>query len=376
MKLLVLDKNTDYAQRLKFYMGKKFPQLQVSVCDGIEGLKSLIEKEVFDVVLFDSSFDDVKTEDLGSSFERAAFAYISDTDEIINETASFMKYQRVSVMYDKICELYEQKRNRVVKRGEDTEGDGKKSEIITFFPVNGGAGSSTVAAACAISLAADSKVLYLNLEQRPSDKVFFNGEGKKSLSNIVEFLKTKYTDQSLHKTIREAIRVDRSYGGVEVSFIRGYANIMDGMSMTENLTDVLLKIIKEKLDFRYIIVDTDFIMGRTLKKTIDNSDKMVFVSSGSDIANIKLAEIQRYLDVLKRDADNNIPESFHFFNQYYGLKEELTIARDMPVIARTARYRNNDNSRIESRAVIREINSGKNAFAMLKTVAAKEEKNQ
>ena len=374
MKILVLDRNTDYSQRLKFYFGKKYPQMQVSVCDNLDGVKTLLKNEIFDVILFDASFDDVKLEELGPTFERAAFAYLSETNEIVNDKDTIMKYDKVSVLFDKICELYEKKKNRVVRRRDGADAAEKKSEIITFFPVNGGAGSSTVAAACAISLASEYRVLYVNLEQRPSDKIFFNAEGKKGLSNIVEFLKSKYTDQALLKTIQECIRVDRSNAGADVAFIHGYASIMDGMSMTEQVMDVLLSTLKEKLDYRFIIVDTDFIVGKTLKKIIDNSDMMVFVSSGSDIANTKLAEIQRYLDVLKRDAEEELPESFIFFNQYYGMKEELTIARDMQVIARTARYRNNDGSRIESKAVIKEIIKGKDAFAALKP--APEEKTE
>lgn len=361
MKVLLLDHDTDYSKRIQYYLNKKFTQVQISVCDDIEAAKRMIVADAFDVILFDAEFDETTPEEINTLSGKSAFAYISETNEVVNDTETIVKYTRVSNMYEKICSLYEKKRNRIVKQSDDAESD-KNNEIISFLPVHGGAGSSTMAAACALSLAEDYEVLYINLEQRPSDSVFFAGESKKGISDIVSTLKTKYTDAGLLQTINSVIQKDSSHPASNLYYIKGYSNIMDCLSMTEHSLDALLKVIREKMRFRFVVIDADFIVSPLLNTLITLSDKLVFVTSGADIANSKLAKIQRYLDILKRNDEYEMPENFLLLNQYYGMNDETTIARDMHILARIARYRTDDKTRISSKAVIGEVLSKENVF--------------
>lgn len=376
MKLLLLDRDTAYTQRLKYYVSKKYVHLQISVCDTLEEATRLLQDSPFDVILFDSAFDELNMEEWEPLFGRGAFSYISDTNEIVNEQETILKYDKISEFYKKICGLYEKKRNRVVKTERQDTQTSKKTELITFFPVHGGAGSSTMAAACAISLAAEYRVLYVNLEQRPSDAVFFEGKGKRGISDIVSVLKTKYTDSGIRQVLDDVISQDTKQPSAKVSLIKGYGNIMDCLSMDAHSMETLLKLLREKLDYRFIILDADFIVSSVLNRLITESDKLVFVSSGSDISNTKLSKIQRYLEILKRDADCEMPLSYLLLNQYYGMNEELRIARDMEIIARIARYRTDDHSRITSQDVIEEVLSKKEIFApLVSQAAASEEEN-
>ena len=367
MKLLILDRDTDYLERFQHYLSKKYTHMQISVCDNIETAKVLLHEGTFDVLLFDAEFDDVKLEELSIDSSNVIFAYISATNEIVNNQSTLFKYLSVSELYSGICELYEEKKkNRVIKSDKTEKLTDKKIEVITFLPVHGGAGSSTMAAACAISLASEHNVLYLNLEQRPSDSVFFSGENKKGLTDIVAFLKTKYTDEGIAKLLKSIIQKDQKQPGAKVSFIKGYTNIMDCLSISEQNLEVLLNSIRDNTDFRYVIIDADFIVSPVLQKLIVASDKLVFVSSGSDISNYKLSKIHRYLELLKRDA-SDMPENYLLLNQYYGMNDETTIIRDMEVIARRARYRTDDNSRITSQNIINQVLSNKDVFAKLKS---------
>ncbi len=367
MKLLILDRDTDYLERFQHYLSKKYTHMQISVCDNIETAKVLLHEGTFDVLLFDAEFDDVKLEELSIDSSNVIFAYISATNEIVNNQSTLFKYLSVSELYSGICELYEEKKkNRVIKSDKTEKLTDKKIEVITFLPVHGGAGSSTMAAACAISLASEHNVLYLNLEQRPSDSVFFSGENKKGLTDIVAFLKTKYTDEGIAKLLKSIIQKDQKQPGAKVSFIKGYTNIMDCLSISEQNLEVLLNSIRDNTDFRYVIIDADFIVSPVLQKLIVASDKLVFVSSGSDISNYKLSKIHRYLELLKRDA-SDMPENYLLLNQYYGMNDETTIIRDMEVIARLARYRTDDNSRITSQNIINQVLSNKDVFAKLKS---------
>ena len=189
---------------------------------------------------------------------------------------------------------------------------------------------------------------------------------------MIAFLKTKYTDESVTKFLNSIIQKDQKQQTANVSFIKGYTNIMDCISMSEQILEVFLNAVRDKMDFRYIIIDADFIVSAVLQKLIILSDKLVFVSSGSDISNYKLSKIQRYLELLKREAEQ-MPENYLLLNQYYGLKDEAAIMRDMEVIARFARYRTDDSSRITSQSIIDEVLSKKEAFAKLKSDAESEE---
>ncbi len=86
MNLFILDKDTDYLERFKHYMSKKYTHMQISVCDNIDTAKILLHETVFDVVLFSAEFDNVKLEELS----------VSNSD-IIFSTLVFQNCMRVFV---------------------------------------------------------------------------------------------------------------------------------------------------------------------------------------------------------------------------------------------------------------------------------------
>ncbi len=366
MKLLILDKDKDYLERFQHYLSKKYTHMQISVCDDLDMAKELLQGNVFDVFLVDADFDYVKTEEFPVNLSEMIFAYISGTEEIINEQETIFKYCSVSELYTRICGLYEKKKNRVLKTEKTEKKTNKQMEVITFLPVHGGAGSSTMAAACAISFSAEHPTLYLNMEQRPSDAVFFSGETHQGLTDVVALLKTKYTNESVSRLLKTVIQKDQKQKNSQISFIKGYANIMDCLSTTEQNLEVLLSAIRELAEFRYVIIDADFIVSPVLQKLITSSDKLVFVSSGSEIANDKLSQIQRYLEIIGREFPE-MPENYLLLNQYYGMNDEMAIVRNMEVIARLARYRTGNQSRITSQNIIDQVLANKTVFSKLKS---------
>ncbi len=230
-----------------------------------------------------------------------------------------------------------------------------------------------MAAACAIAFSSENNVLYMNLEQRPSDSVFFSVEPKsKGLTDMIAYLKTKYTDEGVSRMLKTVIQKDQKQPNGKVSFIKGYNNIMDCLSISGQNLEVILNSVKDNLDFRYIIIDADFIVSEALQKLIALSDKLVFVSSGSDISNYKLSKIQRYLELLGREIEE-MPENYLLLNQYYGMNDEVTVARNMEIIARLARYRTDDNSRITSQNIINQVLETGEVFTKLKSQYVSEE---
>ena len=367
MKILLLDRDTDFAKRFRHYLNKKYTHVQVFIIDNIETAQQQLGHEVYDVVLFDATFDKI-SEEFEMLLKNSAFAYISETHEIINNRDTIFKYNSISELYTQICSIYEKKKNRVIRQNkpEEDEDFDKETEIILFLPVHGGVGSSTMAAACAIALSQERETLYINLEQRPSDAVFFSGSNKKGVTELLTMLQTKSKKENAPLVIEKVIQKDQKQHSDSLSFVKGYTNIMDCVSMTGLLVNSIFEELHQLKKNRYIIIDADFIVSDVLNRLILNSDKLVFVSSGSDISNSKLTKIHRYLEILNRTKNESVPPSFLLLNQYYGINDELSIARNMEIIAKFARYRTNEKGRIASQDVIDQVLSKKEAFSRLR----------
>lgn len=368
MKILILDDDILYIQRFEKFFVKKYTGFQISVFDNLSDAEYAMKNMLFDIILFGEKFDSVDLKAYNEYISKSVFAYFSSKDEIINETETIFKYRNLTEIHKQICEIYEKNRKRVVRSisGEIPDEDSKQTELLSFIPVHGGAGSSTMAAACALYLAKQNKVLYMNFEQRSSEKVFFENNCQKGLSDIIYAFKSRYTESGLCEIIRNSINPDvKQTAYSEVMCINGYKNIIDCTSINDEIIEKLFEILKNQFDYRYIIIDADYIVGNIIKKIIFKSDKLICTSCGSDIANIKHLELNRYLDVIKRESIGDFPKKYLIFNQYYGMESEYSAAEDMEVIARLARYRSDGERRLSSQSIIDEILS-KNIFELLK----------
>ncbi|MBP5461301.1 MAG: AAA family ATPase [Lachnospiraceae bacterium] len=365
MKVIILDSNTEYSTRVKYFMEKKHPMLQIFACDNYQAAKETIENEKCEVALFDAAFDSIDAKELAALEDKVAFSFISERNEIVWDREAFCKYVPISELYARIISLYEKKKNRILKENGKNE-ESESAKIITFLPICGGAGSSTMAATCAIALAKDAKVLYLNLEQDSSDTSFFASECKKTISDVISMLKTKYTDAGIYNLLKEIIAKDTSQRYANPDYVRGYRNIPDCLDFAPNGIEAMLRIIKRQFDYQFIIIDTGFIAGPFLNKIITLSDSVVFVSNGSDVANAKMQRIRRYFEIIGQNSQAKMPKEYVIFNQYYGVKDEAIITRDMTVILRIPRFRTDDKQHISSQTVINQVLREAAAFDVLK----------
>lgn len=366
MKLLILDNDLLYIKRFEKFFTKKFPDFQISVFDNISDMEDSIKSNSFDVILFGENFSDIELDKYKENISQSAFAYFSSKNEIINERETIFKYSSISDIHKNLCLIYEKVKNRIVRSESENENVlTNKGQVITFLPIHGGAGSSTMAAACAISLSKNAKTLYVSYEQRSASKLIFDNKSHKGMSDIVSGMKSKYTDLGIKQIIKDVIQLDtRQAHDSQLYCINGYKNILDCMSMTPQITESFFNILKNKFSFEYIIVDSDYIVNDVMKQIIFQSDKLVFTSQGSDTADAKQKELNRYLDIIKRENKNNMPQKYLIFNKYYGNEnDEHDEIKDMKVIARLARYRSDD--KLSCQSIVDEI-LRKDIFSELK----------
>lgn len=361
MKVLLLDRDEAYASRIAQYISKK-TDMQISVCNDLEIARELASKEHFQVILFDAEFEDADPEEFRK--RNTAFAFISNINETVKDTETLHKFISVPELYGEIMRVYAEHTQHAVKT-EDGGESGVRTKVLSFFPVNGGAGSSTMAMAAAISLAKDHKVLYLTLEQRHAEMLVFSSPEKLCLADIVAMLRTNYAVKEAKQLFQLVIRTDTAHGGGNLDFIPGFLTITDCLSLTPTVLETIIDILRKQFSYHYIVIDADFILGDLLKKLIGCSDKLVFVSSAADTANAKIDGIHRYLEIVERDIDI-MPKKYLIFNQFYKLNSEESIVRDMQVIGRFGRYRASDRMLLTTNGIIEQILDNEDPFRELK----------
>lgn len=352
MRVLLLDRNEAYAERFAQYLGKQ-GDIQVSLCNDLDICKKMLNEELFQVVLFDAEFDNENPADYNRKM--TAFAFISSVKDQIGNTDTIYKYSSVSEICEEIMRIYTEHTQHEIKQDTSADGVSAAAEVLTFLPVNGGAGSSTMAAAACISLAARGRVLYVNLEQRAADSLIFSSDSKKCITDVIAALRTNFQLKEAKKLLDTVILTDTAHGGGNLDFIKGYLNIFDCQSMTPQLLETLLTILRKQFQYRYIIIDADFIISDLLRRLIVLSDKLIFVSTGTDSANRKTEGIHRYLEIVEREEDSAMPKKYLLFNQYYGMQNEDTVARDMKIIGKIGRYRSDDHSLLSAAGVVGQI---------------------
>ena len=116
----------------------------------------------------------------------------------------------------------------------------------------GGAGTSTAAAAWALHLAAQGKkVFYLNLESFGESGLYFEGEGTQDFSDVIFSLKSKKS--SLSVKIESSIRTDRS----GVQYFEAGENPFDRTELGVEEIERLIRELSAVQEYDVLIVDRE-----------------------------------------------------------------------------------------------------------------------
>lgn len=248
IKIAILERDKSYLTRVVSTFGARYSEkLEIySFTDQEVALGSLNSAKI-DVLLASDSFDI----DITKLPNRCAFSYLVDSVgiDLLNGQRAICKFQKADLIYKQIISVYSEKASTITGfKMTDNE-----CKVILFCSASGGAGSSTMAAACAVHLAQkEKKVMYLNLEKFGSADVFFSGQGQFDMSDIIFALKSKKTNLPLK--LESCVKQDTR--GVYF-----YSQAKIALDMLELNTEDILRLISElKLmgEYDYIIVDIDF----------------------------------------------------------------------------------------------------------------------
>lgn len=358
MKVLLLE-NDEYAKKLAASLGSK-TDMQVSICTDIDVCRRMVKEGGFQIVLIDEAYDYADPAEFEG--KQTAVAFISGVRDKIKDTLTIYKYSNIRDINNLLMKLYADHTQHEVNQGNGESDDKLITEVITFLPVSGGSGSSTVSMAAALKFAENSKVLYLNFEQCHSEGLVFPNEKSKSVSEVIAMFQTKFNLKDA-KLLLDSV-IQNCKNGPD--YINGFSSAADAENIPADIIKPFVDVIRKNYDYRYVIIDADFTAGAFLRKLIQNSDRLVFTSTGSEIANDKIKSVHRYLEIIGRESDVPMPDKFLVFNQYYGLRNEDIVARDMRVVGRFGRYRSSANSLLSADGVVHQMLSEENFLTGLR----------
>lgn len=293
IKLALLDNDVNYLNKMVTALNTKYPdKFEVYSFTAADSAIGYLVSARIDVFIANVVFNiDPKIVP-----EECGFAYLSDNIgvETLNGERAVSKYQKVDLTYRQILSIYAEKSAHVTGFA-DENGKGK---IIVFSSPYGGAGTSTIAASCAVNLAAEQKkVLYLNLEKFGGADDFFSAEGQFDFSDVIFALKSKKSNLAVK--LESCIKQDA--GGV--FFYSQPKMALDMLELGYSDMIRLLNEIKITGEYEYILVDIDFSLSEDAMSLYQLSRSWVWVSDGTLSGNMKTKRAHDALTVM--DQNNN-----------------------------------------------------------------------
>ena len=252
IKLAILDNDMSYLKRIATVFETKYSdKVEIHSFSDLSVAMSTLETSKIDIFIASDSFEI----DTTLIPKRCGFAYFVDSADVttVREQQAICKFQRAEQIFKQILSLYSETSGNVsgVKLSDD------KCQLIFFTSPCGGAGTSSMAAACAQFFSYQGKrVLYLNLEKFGSSDVYFHADGQFDMSDIIFALKSKKSNFALK--LESSVKQDPK----GVFF---YSQSKIALDMLELSCEEMMRLITElRLTGSYdlIVIDIDFFAFR------------------------------------------------------------------------------------------------------------------
>ena len=356
MKILILDRDSRYVERLEHYLNQYASEMQILGFDSRDKMRIYMEQKDFDVVLCGESEGFSNLDELDLPVSHVPFAWLSKRNEIIGGQCTIFKYQSIPQIYEQLCNLYESVYQSKVNRkshGTNAQEQQKETAVITFFPAHGGAGSSVMAISCAQKFSQTDRVLYLNLEQFGCDS-YFVSENTATFSDVIAVMKGKYTKKGLKNSLESVCCNDSKLNSDKLFFIKGCKNALDVSQVKGTEITEILTCLREMKQYDYIIIDASMVVGELTAALIQSSDKLVFTTDASNEGSQKLKKVQRYVQLMERESQNKAHQ-FLIYNKYYADTFLAEYTQGMVVVGTFGRYRLKENQQITRQTIVRNI---------------------
>ena len=293
IKLAILESDVGYLNRIVSVFGSKYAD-KLEIYSFTEKDRALSELQPIraDVFLASDSFE-IDPKQLP---KRCGFSYLVDSAEVelLRGQQTICRFQKADLIYREILSLYAEHAGSMTELKFSDDG----CRVVAFASPSGGAGSSTMAAACAMHFAAlGRKTLDLNLEPLGSADDYFAGQGQFDMSDIIYALKTRKANISMK--VESAVKQDPR----GVYFISQAKLALD---MLELKTEEILRLISElRLNgsYDYLILDAPFGLDKDALTVLHQAHALVIVGDGTPTSNTKIFRAVTALSMKETNED-------------------------------------------------------------------------
>jgi len=328
IKLALLESDEYYLQRIMAVFNSKFSdRLEVFSFTDKDAALSILAANRIDVFLASEEF----MIDVNELPKRCAFAYFAESKsvETLYGQRTICKFQKVEIMYKEILSLFSEKSGEVIGYKKDGT---NSSNVFAFVSSNGGAGSSTVAAAFAMFLARNGKkVLYLNIENFGTADTFFQADGTYDLGDVLYAIKSNKSNLMLK--LEGTVKQDMS----GVFFYDSCKLPLDVMEIKEDDVKKLIDELELTNSYNEIIVDMNLNFTPVNFAILKRATSIMMVTENTPVATNKLSRILSSLEILDNQNEwMNLKKTQLIFNKNMGTAE--SIRDDVQVIGSIAYF--------------------------------------
>ena len=333
IKVAILEHDENYLNRIVSSFNMKYnDKIEIYSFTNKEIALETIKSNRIDVFLANFVFDI----DFTSLNKNLAFAYLVDSMDVdtVKQQRAICKYQKADLIYKQILSIYSEKAEFTsgIKSGDDS------AKVIAFCSVGCGAGASTLAASAAVHFAKKhEKTLYLNLEKLGSADVFFKGEGKYSMRDIIYAIKSRKAN--LYLKLESSVKQDES--GVYF-----YSQSKLALDMCEISIEEIVRLISELKhmgSYEYIVLDFDFNLNKEVLKVYSLVNSVVWVGDGSVMSNNKIMRAFEAVSIMEKELDipilSRVKLAYNKFSSKTGFKLE---AINLPCVGGVPVYVHSD----------------------------------
>lgn len=309
INLVILDTDLNYLNRFINYMNQEYG-------DKFE-LSAFSKVEVFLEYLAESRVDIVLAAD-GIALPREAVSdkiiILKFTEKNIGyEKNTIFKYQKAELLYKEIISAYAEVYGSGIINMSDLDG----TKVLAFLAYGTGSGTSTIAAASAMRLAAGgNRVLFLDLQTFSTVDQVLCGEGRMGLSDLLFAIMSKKGDIALK--IESTVKVDSS----GVFYFSSFRNTMERSEITGERMKELITALRSVGTYDYLIMDLDYSFREDLEEALGSANGIILVSDGKKTSNHKLTTLlglfkqreksskARYLDKVLLLMNQYVPSEY------------------------------------------------------------------
>ena len=317
-RLAVLDRDYSYLNKMiSSFQSKLSNKVELYAFTDENIVMPEISASRINVLLATTEFQNMP----GELPSRCGFAYLVETKDIThyNDRPAICKYQSVESLYSEIIKLFaDNMSNDFIIRGRQN-----KCPVFLFTSASGGVGTSTIAVATAKSMVSHGKTpIYINAESFGSSDIYFSGEGTLHFGDVIYSIKSKKTNLTLK--LEAAIKRDIS----GVYFYSPPQNSLDIQELTYDEFELFFNQLAQMEFCDCIIADINLFSSKASLVLLNEAHRIIFVTDGSDVSNMKLQRVYDTLCVLEKNSDSDIlSKTVLFYNKFSnktGMKSDLS----------------------------------------------------